>query len=617
MRRLRQNLLLVLLGVLLLGWQARPAPSEAARVDEVPTTRVPALLGRDLVDARRFAISHGLLPSIRFVDGSASRLWTVQAQDRVAGTPVLAGSVLELEVLRAPATQSETRVPGLWGLTEASALEALQAVGLEGRLVRESSRLEAGRVTGASFEPGSRLRRGTAVELRIAATPTLEAPAKRVIVPRLVGGKGFQAFGTLIQAGLVPGWRWREAVKERPGIVFEQTPAAGSEVDAGSTVLFVEPALSEVPEVVGLTRAQAASALHAAHLLASPDGAASPHGVVTSSEPAAGAEINRGGAVLLRLAPSTSVPEPLEPAPIEPLPSAPDDAWPPADGEPTTPAPSTWPPEESGPGAPEPPAEVPPAPTPPPPPRPLPRPAPPRTAPREPRRAPGASGAAAPLTPLPPESLRRLLSPGAFYVRVPDLRGLTWRRAGEAARSAGLIVRSTTGSDGVVREDDVVSGQTPAAGTSVLRRSGLALTTRPPPGTVVMPDLRGRRVDIALRTLSANGLRGRVVAGSGGGDGVVNVHNPGAGSRTTVGTEVVLYDHGRPASSTDVRIPAVRALRTVVAARTLTALGLRVTVEGPSARADTLSLATTTIPAEGTLVPRGTTVRLVTTNVPR
>jgi beta-lactam-binding protein with PASTA domain len=607
---LRPSVPAALLCLVLLGLAGR-APAEPVEPDEIPTTRIPALLGLDLVEARRFAIQHGLLPRLVYVDGPADRLWRVVAQDRLAGTAVRAGSVIEIEVVRPPADSEETRVPGLWGLTEAGALETLAAVGLEARVLREPSRLEVGRVTSAQFPPGSRLRRGHAIEVRIASTPGPDAPAKRVTVPRLVGQKGFLAFGLLVSEGLVPAWRWREAPKDRAGIVFEQDPPAGAEVEVGATVAFVEPALVPVPEVVGLSRARAEATLAGARLVAVFDAAAPTDGTVVGTEPRGGSETNRGGGVRVLLEPGATRPGPTEST--TPPPSAADSAWPPEEGgEALPPGPSTWPPEPApGPsagGSADPWPEAPPESAPPPLPWPEPPPAAPET---DPGLAPGTA-------PSPLPDVRRLLGrTGALFVRVPDVRGLVVGRAQESVRSAGLVVSGTTGAGGVVRDDDVVASQSPAPGTSVLLRSGVALRTRAAPGTVTLPDFRGRRVDVALRTLTANGLRGRVVAGTGGGDGVVDVQEPAAAARVPVGSEVVLYDSGRPAALARVRVPPVRALPRDEAHRALTALGLRVMVEGPAPRAGTRALATTTIPAAGTLVDAGSTVRLVVTNVPR
>jgi beta-lactam-binding protein with PASTA domain len=125
-------------------------------------------------------------------------------------------------------------------------------------------------------------------------------------VPAVVGKSQVEAARAVTDAGLAPRIVPRQSDKPA-GTVFAQKPGGGAQVDAGSAVqLFVSRGKGTiaVPDVVGLTAAEAVSKLDAAGLEAARRSVASskPAGTVVAQKPAAGAQVQRASAVTVNVA---------------------------------------------------------------------------------------------------------------------------------------------------------------------------------------------------------------------------------------------------------------------------------------------------------------------------
>jgi serine/threonine-protein kinase len=114
---------------------------------------------------------------------------------------------------------------------------------------------------------------------------------------------------------LLAGQGFDPIVRRRPddapeGVVFAQDPAAGVEVDAGSSVelrVSTGPAETTVPSVVGLPADQAEERLKGAGLAAGRAGVFSeePTGVVVAQDPGVGKEVPRGSRVRINVSRGT------------------------------------------------------------------------------------------------------------------------------------------------------------------------------------------------------------------------------------------------------------------------------------------------------------------------
>jgi beta-lactam-binding protein with PASTA domain len=140
--------------------------------------------------------------------------------------------------------------------------------------------------------------------VEILATAFAPTPA---VVPDVVGQSEAEATSALADADLTVGKVTFESSTTVPaGSVIDQTPAAGTQVVAGSAVaLAVSSGLPQVtaPNVVGLTEAEAAIAITGADLtvgaVTTAASATVPAGWVISQNPAAGAPLEPGSAVAL------------------------------------------------------------------------------------------------------------------------------------------------------------------------------------------------------------------------------------------------------------------------------------------------------------------------------
>src|SRR5690606_36669015 len=130
-----------------------------------------------------------------------------------------------------------------------------------------SSEVESGLVISTSPAGGERARRGSRVK------NTVSSGVEQVQVPPLVGETFKAAKQQLSAVGLE--FSSSQVANSRPkGEVIRQSPNAGTEVDAGSTVtLTVSSGPQEttvaIPALVGLTQSDAESQLSSAGLVAS------------------------------------------------------------------------------------------------------------------------------------------------------------------------------------------------------------------------------------------------------------------------------------------------------------------------------------------------------------
>jgi beta-lactam-binding protein with PASTA domain/tRNA A-37 threonylcarbamoyl transferase component Bud32 len=221
------------------------------------------------------------------------------------------GSVVLLFVSNGPST---VKVPDVLGLTEENARKRLKRVGLRPVVEQESSpKVLAGSVI--RTDPGA----GVAIERASKVTLVVSKGPQEKAVPDVVGENQEDAASRLSKEGLTVVVREKASSKPADTVV-DQSPAAGQLVDEGSTVtIFVSNGkLDEVPDVVGLSQAQAEADIRDAGFTPSvkvkqvtePD----QDGNVLSQTPPAGKEHRRGGTVVITVGQlSTQPAQPLTP----------------------------------------------------------------------------------------------------------------------------------------------------------------------------------------------------------------------------------------------------------------------------------------------------------------
>lgn len=253
--------------------------SAAATTQTVERVEVPSLVGVREPRARELVREAGLEPEVQRQEGNKPA-GVVMAQRPEAGERLAEGGSVLLTVSRGPARET---VPDLIGQQLNEALDDLQKAGFESDVSQVFAKEQSGVVVKQEPEGGTKLKEGAAVALTVSKGP------KPVPVPDVVGMQASEASSTLRDAGfdvnLVP-----VPSKERSGTVVAQNPAAGTIPKPGTPVRLnvaqaeappattdgqttsgqtttgqtttQPPAQATVPDVVGLTQAQATKALH-------------------------------------------------------------------------------------------------------------------------------------------------------------------------------------------------------------------------------------------------------------------------------------------------------------------------------------------------------------------
>jgi beta-lactam-binding protein with PASTA domain len=190
-------------------------------------------------------------------------------------------------------------VPVVAGQTAAQAVATLRDAGLSPQTAGQTSaEVARGVVIGTVPPAGDEVAEGTRI------TVTVSQGSGEAVVPALAGLTRDQAEAALADAGLTG--RVLEAASDTvpAGGVVSQDPAAGLRIPVGSAVVVTVStgaAPARVPDLTGLTQAQAAAALSQAGLAA---GQATqeiddsvPPGTIVSQDPPAGSEAARGAEV--------------------------------------------------------------------------------------------------------------------------------------------------------------------------------------------------------------------------------------------------------------------------------------------------------------------------------
>ena len=299
-RRVIAALLLVALALLGLGLLA------LSRGDEVP---VPSVVGQDLRPASLALDRAGFDVSVERRPSEAPRD-RVLDQDPDGGQKADEGSTVALVVSSGPATRT---VPSVARLPEGRAVRKLTRAGFKVETERASSAtVGRGRAIRTVPAAGTEVPVGSRLRLVVSAGP------RRVAVPDVVGLTQPTAESVLDRRGLAVAVE-RRAADAPEDQVIAQFPEGGTEVDEGSRVTIVvsqgrpeprAPSRATVPDVVGMTRAEAARSLRNAGFSVSVQERAvddpSQDGVVVAQRPSGGARREPGATVLIVVGKSTA-----------------------------------------------------------------------------------------------------------------------------------------------------------------------------------------------------------------------------------------------------------------------------------------------------------------------
>ena len=268
---------------------------------------VPPVVGQTLEQARQRVDRAGLDVEVKRRTDQAPRDFVFE-QSPNPGQEVDEGSVVTLFVSNGPST---VRVPDVVGQQEADARRRLRRADLRPDVEREAStKVAAGIVIRTDPGPGRPAERDSAVTLVVSSGPD------QVSVPSVIGETQEDAVARLRDEGLSPIVRER-ASSEPVDTVIEQTPAAGQEVEEGSSVtIFVSNGeVREVPDVTGSPQSEAEADLDDAgfgvNVRTRETDQPDEEGIVLSQSPRGGVERREGATVTITVGePAPPVPEP-------------------------------------------------------------------------------------------------------------------------------------------------------------------------------------------------------------------------------------------------------------------------------------------------------------------
>ena len=201
-----------------------------------------------------------------------------------------------------------------------------------------------------------------------------------------------------------------------------------------------------------------------------------------------------------------------------------------------------------------------------------------------------------------------IVSKGPERYAVPDVRGQTQAAATSALENAHLIVGTVTQDYDDTAAAGTVARSTPKAGTSAKPGTAVDLVISTGPKPVAVPDVTGRKLGYANRTLAGAGLSSTTASEQYSETvkaGVVLSQDPKPGTTVNSGTAVsIVVSKGPP----PVTVPKLIDMPTARAVATLKKLGLVARVL--KGAATPLNRVYSQDPAPNTDVPKGSTVTI-------
>jgi len=286
---------------------------------------VPRVTGLQLADARERLDKAGFDTVEVERERSFAEVDRVLRQDPDAGEASAQEDTVTLFVSDGP---GKVRVPSVRNTPQERAIKDLDKVGLKVTAdPMPSDTVKKGFAIGTSPRAGAEVDRGARIRLFVSSGP------ERITVPDVVGVTRETAESRITGLGLEVTVETEETDEAQDGEVLRQTPEGGTQADRGDEVTIVvaqEPEQVSVPNVEGLSQADAVAALRDAGLQPSVRERATEDeaedGTVLEQRPAAGTDVDAGDSVILIVG---VFEEPAE----EPAP--------PAEAPPETPAPTT------------------------------------------------------------------------------------------------------------------------------------------------------------------------------------------------------------------------------------------------------------------------------------
>lgn len=262
----------------------------------IPTFAVPELIGRNIAEVGSLVEGTEWVIQQTETRQDGTTAGEIIAQNPTTGNSLARGATIALTVSLGPPMVDVPQALAGEVLDDATA--KLEQAGLAlGAVARQHSEdVPADVVIGLAPETPAQVPKGDPVGLVVSG-----GPAPRTVPSNLAGQSLGDARAQLEQLGLDVATRTQSSETVSEGIVLGVEPSGGTQVQRDSTVTLVVssgPPMVVVPEVAGLSAADAATKLQSAGLVVSST-QGSPANKATGTTPAAGKSVRRGTAVTI------------------------------------------------------------------------------------------------------------------------------------------------------------------------------------------------------------------------------------------------------------------------------------------------------------------------------
>jgi len=265
---------------------------------------VPTVTGQTEVTAVNVAKTSNLVPLVtnQYSDNTAEGM--VSAQSPSPGAQVKAGDTLVIVISKGK-EPAKAEVPNVKGKKQSDAESAIEKAGFKVTTTKVYyDTVDKGKVITQQPEGGKSATKGSTVQIVV----SLGKGTGTVTVPSVKGKSEGDANKAIEGAGLKPKKITQYSDSVAKGKVIDQFPASGSKAASGSEVLIAvsngkEPSGNvAVPDIMGMTQADAVAAIEGAGLVAAVETLASadvPADSVGYQFPAAGTQVAPGSEVLV------------------------------------------------------------------------------------------------------------------------------------------------------------------------------------------------------------------------------------------------------------------------------------------------------------------------------
>ena len=194
---------------------------------------VPDVTGKQMMIARQILEDQHLRVTVEETFDAEVPVGVVVSQSPEAGMKVKEERAITIYVSKGG---EELEMPNLRGMKQSDALEQLQKMGLRvGSAYETFSDEDSGTVISQDPRSGMRISKGQSVDITVSKGQKV----KRVSVPNVKGVPLDRARSMLESGGLSAGSVGTQESSQASGTVVSQSPSAGSEVDAGTSVRLV------------------------------------------------------------------------------------------------------------------------------------------------------------------------------------------------------------------------------------------------------------------------------------------------------------------------------------------------------------------------------------------